>query len=313
MEIFKPEEVVVMIDADVAALRRASVDLTLLTWGTPGDPLVLLLHGFPDSAHTWDRLGPELAANGRYVVAPFTRGYAPSGLARDDDYSLVSLIDDVVAVHRWAGGDARAVLIGHDWGGAIADAAAAAHPDLFERVVLIAIPPLPAILALSGPAHFRAALRQLPRSWYMPVLNVPILSDLLGRRLIDRLWSSWRHSPDRDARGNAHAALPDRRRRRAAFSYYRALWNPCFHRRRRELPRQWNLLRSRRSVPTLLIQGADDTCGLASTSAHALDHLPPGSRRTVVPDSGHFAHLDQPDAISRCILGYLKGTSRDHT
>lgn len=300
-------------DTATTSVRRASVDLEVLTWGRPGNRVALLVHGFPDSAHTWDRLGPTLAADGWYVVAPFTRGYAPSTLARDDDYSLLTLVDDLIAVYRSAGADSRAILIGHDWGGAIADATAAAHPELFDRVVLVAIPPLPAILALGHAANMRAALRQLPRSWYMPVLNIPVFSDLLGRRIIDRLWTSWRHSPAGDEREKGHAALPDRHRRRAAFSYYRALWNPAFHRRRSELPDQWRLLGSARTVPTLLIQGEEDTCGLVGTSAHALDHLPPHSDRVVIPDAGHFAHLDQPRAVSQHILAYLEGTTRDHS
>ena len=49
-------------------------------------PLALCLHGFPDSAHTWRYLLPELAKLGFRAVAPFMRGYAPTGLAPDDSY-----------------------------------------------------------------------------------------------------------------------------------------------------------------------------------------------------------------------------------
>ena len=62
-----------------------------LTFGarTCGDegPLALCLHGFPDSAHTWDHLLPELAAAGFRAVAPWTRGYAPTDVPADGDYS----------------------------------------------------------------------------------------------------------------------------------------------------------------------------------------------------------------------------------
>ena len=58
-----------------------AVRLSCLAWGPADGPLVVALHGFPDTAWTWRHLGPHLAARGMRVVAPFLRGYAPSGLA----------------------------------------------------------------------------------------------------------------------------------------------------------------------------------------------------------------------------------------
>ena len=57
------------------------VDLHWDAWGDASAPLAVLLHGFPDTQHTWRHLGPELAAAGYHAVAPALRGYAPSGLA----------------------------------------------------------------------------------------------------------------------------------------------------------------------------------------------------------------------------------------
>ncbi|MES4793201.1 MAG: alpha/beta hydrolase, partial [Chloroflexota bacterium] len=93
---------------------------------TAGDgPLALLLHGFPDTAHTWRHLLPELAAAGFRVVAPWMRGYAPSSLAPDDCYQSGALGADAIALHEALGGDTDAVLVGHDWGAVAAYAAAA--------------------------------------------------------------------------------------------------------------------------------------------------------------------------------------------
>ena len=86
-------------------LRMAS-----LTWGPisdPSAPLAVLLHGFPDTAHTWRHLGPELAAVGYRVVAPFTRGYGPDGIPADRSYHVPALMSDVLELHAALDGDAR--------------------------------------------------------------------------------------------------------------------------------------------------------------------------------------------------------------
>src|SRR6476646_5540966 len=89
-------------------------------------PLALCLHGFPDSAHTWRHLLPALADAGYHAVAPFQRGYAPTGLPADGAYQTGALAADANALHEALGGSGDAVLIGHDWG-ATATYAAAAH------------------------------------------------------------------------------------------------------------------------------------------------------------------------------------------
>src|SRR3954454_10859481 len=86
------------------------------TYRTMGEgPLALCLHGFPDSAHTWDFLLPELADAGFRAVAPFLRGYAPTDVPADGLYQPGALASDYIALHAALGGDGEAVLIGHDW------------------------------------------------------------------------------------------------------------------------------------------------------------------------------------------------------
>ena len=101
-------------------ISQTTITANGLTFGalTCGDtgPLALCLHGFPDSAHTWDHLLPELAGAGFRAVAPWTRGYAPTSVPADGDYSMTALTADANALHEALGGDADAVLVGHDWG-----------------------------------------------------------------------------------------------------------------------------------------------------------------------------------------------------
>ena len=63
-------------------------------------PLALCLHGFPDSPDSFRQLLEDLAAAGLHAVAPFMRGYAPTGLAPDGDYGLRALAGDANALHQ---------------------------------------------------------------------------------------------------------------------------------------------------------------------------------------------------------------------
>ena len=79
-------------------------------------PLVLLVHGFPDTAHSWDHVRPLIAAKGYRVVAPFTRGYSPTAIP-DHDADLETLARDVLALIP-ALGETSAIVVGHDFGAA---------------------------------------------------------------------------------------------------------------------------------------------------------------------------------------------------
>ena len=79
-------------------------------------PLVLLLHGFPDNAMTWDRVMPGLADAGYRAVAPFMRGYPPSEIPADGRYDAAALAGDVAALIDALNDGRPAFVMGHDWG-----------------------------------------------------------------------------------------------------------------------------------------------------------------------------------------------------
>src|ERR1700680_5233525 len=85
-------------------------------------PVVLMLHGFPDTAHTWDDLRPRIAAKGYRAVSPFMRGYSPTAVP-DRDADQETLARDALALIA-ALGASEAVIIGHDLGGGAAYGAA---------------------------------------------------------------------------------------------------------------------------------------------------------------------------------------------
>ncbi|MEU4311757.1 alpha/beta fold hydrolase [Nocardia sp. NPDC024068] len=282
--------------------------MTALTWGDPDGRLALCLHGFPDSAWTWRYLGPELAARGFRVVAPFTRGYAPTEVPADGVYDLGALAYDALALHRALGAPGDAALIGHDWG-AITANTLAAQPDCpFSRVVSLAVPPLSAMRPRPGTALRSAGayLRQLRFSWYILFSQLPKLPERSLDRLIPRLWHDW--SPGYAAEADiehALAALPDPAHRTAAVSYYRAFARITGappepyaepHRYRYDAPR----------MPMLYLHGsADTTIHPAFTGGVAAALAPAGGRAETLTGAGHFLHLEQPARVAELIGAFL--------
>ena len=148
------------------------------TAGPEDGPLVILLHGFPENWASWkEQIGP-LANWGFRVVAPDQRGYnlteKPEGV---QNYQMNEMTEDVLSLIAHFGRE-RAVIVGHDWGGAVAWNLAIRHPQQVERLVILNIP---------HPAALRRALAtpttgQFLRSWYIAFFQTPGLPEWLLRR-----------------------------------------------------------------------------------------------------------------------------------
>ena len=213
------------------AITEGTVEANGLRFGylAAGDtgPLALCLHGFPDSAWSWRRLLPELAAAGYRAVAPWLRGYAPTQVPDDGCYQSGMLGLDATRLHEAFGGDADAVLIGHDWGALAGYAAvhgtidtAAGPVPRWRRLVTLAVPH-PSTIATAFLSY-----DQLQKSWYMFFFQHP-LADMIvpanDMAFIAGLWRDW--SPGYDgAEDVAHvrSALGAPANLAAALGYYRA-------------------------------------------------------------------------------------------
>ncbi|MBM9461456.1 alpha/beta hydrolase [Nocardioides sp. zg-536] len=297
--------------------RRTTVldEVTLvgLSWGPMEDrsvPLAVLLHGFPDTAHTWRHLGPALAGAGYRVLAPFTRGYAPSGVPGDGSYHVPALMHDALGLHRAHGGDERAVLVGHDWGAITANGIAASAANPFRTIVALAVPPFTAMNPRRDDVlgWLRILPRQAAMSWYTLFNQLPAMPERTFERLVARLWRTW--SPGYDATEDLALlaeSLPDRDRRAAAVGYYRAQ------------PRRWRLPAGYRElagdvfaaprVPLLYLHGAEDGCLDVRWARRIGDALPPGSRVEVVEGAGHFLQLERPAAVNERILDFVAASA----
>src|SRR5437879_4698652 len=160
-----------------STIATNGIRLNVAQAGPPDGPLVILLHGFPEFWYGWRKQIPALAAAGYRVWAPDQRGYNFSDKPPDvRDYTLDKLAADVAGLIE-AAGRQRAIIVGHDWGGAVAWWLAANNPERVERLVIINVPhPLVMRrLILRDP-------RQTLRSWYMFMFLLPRLPEWFARR-----------------------------------------------------------------------------------------------------------------------------------
>jgi len=242
-------------------------------------PLVLLVHGFPDTPHTWDAVRPAVAELGYRAVSPFTRGYHPTAIPADGAYDADTLGQDVLALIE-ALGARSAVVIGHDWGAAAAYSAAALGPDKVSRLVTIGIPHpgsiRPSPRMLWNVRHFFAF--KLPGAVARTSANDFAHIDQLVRR-----WSpAWDVPPgETDAVKEAfrHPGCLD-----AALGYYRAI--------RPTLPASH---RKRISVPTVSFAGTDDNVDPDLFDKAATWYS--GDYAVVRVPGGHFMHREHPEAF----------------
>jgi pimeloyl-ACP methyl ester carboxylesterase len=277
------------------------LDFAYLSDGPEDGPLALCLHGFPDSAHTWRYLLPELAAAGYRAVAPFLRGYAPTSLAADGRYQVGALVQDANALHEALGGGDDAVLIGHDWGALATYGAVAHQPQRWRRAVTAAVPPTASI----GMSLLTYA--QLQKSWYMFFFLSPLAEAALpldDYAFLGDLWRDW--SPGYDGAwdvARVKESIGDPERIVAAISYYRAMWDPTLQVPELADEQTAALLPTPR--PTLYLHGRDDGCMLLSSMGSPLNFMAEGSVVEVIDDAGHFLHVERPDVVNRAILDFV--------
>jgi pimeloyl-ACP methyl ester carboxylesterase len=280
----------------------SGLDVAYLAAGDDG-PLAICLHGFPDTAHTWRHLLPTLADAGYRAVAPWLRGYAPTGVPADGLYQNGALVRDAVELHAALGGGPDAVVIGHDWGARAANGAAGFAPGSFRKVVTMAVPPAGAV----AEAFF--SFRQLKRSWYMFFFQHPLADIAVGMDdldFIDRLWEEWSpgYTASADDRAWVKESLAAPANLAAALGYYRATLQ--FDLQVPELAAEEAAVGAVPPQPHLYLHGVDDGCMGVELAERAAAYLTvEGSRVELVPGTGHFLHLEAPDAVNASILAFL--------
>jgi len=121
-------------------LPVGSFTFQALAAGPPDGPVVLLLHGFPESSAEWRHQLDSLAAAGYRAVAPDQRGYSPGARPSGvDAYSIDHLVADIIAIADELGAR-RFHLVGHDWGAIVSWHVAAAYPDRLRSLTILSVP-----------------------------------------------------------------------------------------------------------------------------------------------------------------------------
>lgn len=283
-------------DGGRATVRANGIDFAFIEAGE--GPLVLLLHGFPDDPRTWSNQLDALAGAGFRAVAPFMRGYAPTGPAPDGRYDAEVLGGDVAGLIE-ALGDGPAYVLGNDWGGVAAYAAMALHPEVVRRAVVINI---------GHPATFPTTLldpAQVQHIFHFWFFQLGELASGAVRAndmaFVDHLWRFW-STPEHDdsehvARVKSETLAPPGSLE-AALTYYPSLLNLLTTH-----PEIAARLQGEIAVPTLSIFGSEDPPRLLSEGEHV--HFTSDYRLEIVPRAGHFVHREQPDAVNRLVLDWF--------
>jgi pimeloyl-ACP methyl ester carboxylesterase len=252
-----------------------------------GEPVVLL-HGFPQDSSSWSEVGAALNAAGYRTLAPDQRGYSPG--ARPSSvraYTDRHLVDDLWALLDTAG-LAEAHIVGHDWGAAVAWAAAADRPERVTSLSAFSVP---------HPAALREAMRRgrALRSSYLALFLVPGLPERLLKPGSKRWgWFLQGLPPERIRHYGARMAQPGAFS--AALAWYRAL--PKY-------ARTPGLRVGTITAPTLFAWGtADPTVAIAAAESTRAHVAGPYTYR-VLEGAAHWLPETRPGEVAELLLAHL--------
>ena len=296
--------------------------------GPPDGPLVLLLHGFPQTRHSWRHQVPALAEAGYHAVAPDQRGYG--GTDRPDAveaYDILQLSNDMLGLLD-ALGEERAVFVGHDWGAPVVWHLAQRVPERVRAVVGMSVafrggrgpqPPIATMKELFGDTFFYILYFQQPG-----VADAELASDPEG--FLRRFYWTISGDAPRDAfkvlpaEGTGlNDALSDTDALPAwltpeDLAYYTAEftrtgftgglnWYRNFDRNWEITP---DLTGKKIEVPALFVAGDRDPV-LLMTPPDAMDEWVPDLRaKVILPGAGHWTQQERPAEVNAALVDFLR-------
>lgn len=289
-------------------------------------PLVLLLHGWPESWYSWRHQLPALSAAGYHVVAPDVRGYGRSEKPEPvEAYRMSALLDDFTGLLDGLG-EKSAVVVGHDWGAAIAWTCAALRPERFRGVAGLSVPhlgraPIPPtqlfrsmfgekwfyVLYFQEPGVAEAELEaDIPKS-----LRVLFTGDALdptaaanqAKRLGDGLLTGF----------DVPESLPSWLTEDDLTYFSKELTASGFRgglNRYRNMDRDWQelpeLATARVEQPALFVIGERDPARKLAPVDSMTQMVPNLREVCVVPGAGHWVQQERPAEVNAALLGFLR-------
>lgn len=252
--------------------------------GTP----VVLLHGFPETARSWESVAPRLAEAGLRVLVPDQRGYSPG--ARPDGvaaYTIDLLVGDVIGLLDATGLD-RVHLVGHDWGAAVAWQVAARHPDRISTLTAVSVPHL---------AAYGWALRedadQQARAAYIKLLRQEGKAEhVLLEDDAHRLRAMYGDRVSRESIDEYVRVLSEPGALTAALNWYRAM------------TREFSELAPVRVPTTYVWSTADSALGRAGAERCG-EFVDAPYEFVVLDDVSHWIPEEAPDALAKTILARI--------
>ncbi len=267
-----------------------------LHYVTQGEgPLMVLLHGFPEFWYSWRYQIPEFAQAYK-VVAVDLRGYNESEKPKElSAYSLKELVLDVKGLIEGLGYD-QCVLVGHDWGGAIAWSFAYTYPQMLSQLIVLNLP---------HPTKFKQGLwtvNQLQKSWYIFFFQLPFFPELWLQaddyRVIGELFAKMAVDKNTFTQADLDTykdAAAKRGALTAMVNYYRNLF-PSFL----TTQQTQGLL----NVPTLMIWGENDLA-LGQELTYGTEEYVRDFQIRYIPNCSHWVQQERPELVNQYMWEFL--------
>ncbi|MFF1817945.1 alpha/beta fold hydrolase [Kribbella sp. NPDC058245] len=281
-------------------------------------PLVVLVHGFPETSYAWRHQLTALAAAGYHAVALDQRGYGASARPADVlEYSIFHLAGDVVAlIHEL--GEEQAVIVGHDWGSMVVWNTALLRPDVVRGVVGISVPPLP-----RGPLPpLTMSARTFGADFYQNYFQKPGVADAeLDKDVADSLRRIYCGTPAADptpgfaGKFDSPETLPAWISEEELATFVEQFSASGFTgglNYYRNLDRNWEQTAAWQDAPitppALYISGEQDAVRMMYPFDDAKRAIVPNLRGVVdVPGCGHWTQQEKPEVVNAALLEFLQG------
>ncbi len=263
-----------------------------------GKTLIVLLHGWPEFWYSWKHQIQALKSE-YTVVAPDLRGFNLSDKPKDlKAYLQSEVAKDIVALVEKLG-FSKAVIVGHDWGGAVAWHLAINYPEIVEKLIVMNCPH-PGIFK----KHLTSNLKQILRSAYMFFFQIPYLPELIMKNTLKQLfrqffrgWAYHKENFPDEELDKYVEAYQQEGAIEGGLNYYRANI-------RAELSES-NRKNRKVKAPTLMIWGASDKA-LGNELVEGTEKYIEGDfTLKYITNSSHWIQNDFPEAVNTYILEFL--------